>query len=153
MNDGPIVVEGIYTASIEKVWKAITDKDDMKQWYFDIAEFEPEVGFEFQFTAGPKERPYLHLCKITEVLAGKRITYSWRYSGYEGISYVTFDLFPEGDQTRLRLTHAGLETFPKSNPDFVKEAFVEGWTSIVEQSLKDFVETKSIQSTASVKAN
>ncbi len=122
----------------------MTDKDQMKQWYFDIAEFKPEVGFEFQFEGGNEDKCYLHLCKITEVAADKKLTYSWRYDGYEGNSFVTFELFAEGDKTRLKLTHEGLETFPLSNPDFAKENFVAGWTDIIGSSLKEFVEKSNI---------
>src|SRR6185295_6121124 len=108
--------------------------------YFDLPKFKPEVGLEFQFSAGKDEKQYLHLCKITEVITGKKLTHSWRYDGYEGNSFVTFELFPEGNKTRLRLTHEGLETFPKSNPDLAKENFAEGWTSIIGTSLKEFLE-------------
>ncbi len=140
MNNEPFVIERTYNAPVEKVWKAITDKDDMKQWYFDLAEFKPEVGFEFTFTGGPPEKCYLHICKITEVVPGKKLTYSWRYDGYEGNSFVTWELFAEGAFTRLKLTHAGLETFPVSNPDLAKENFVKGWNHIVGISLMEFVE-------------
>ena len=142
MKNETIVIERTFDAPIEKVWNAITDKDEMKKWYFDLEEFKPEVGFEFQFTGGTEYKTYLHLCKITEVIAGKKLTHSWRYDGYEGNSFVTFELFEEGDKTRLRLTHEGLETFPANNPDFAKENFVEGWTSIIGSSLKEFLEKK-----------
>jgi len=147
MKNEPFVIERTLNAPIQKVWKALTDKDQMKQWYFDLPEFKPEVGFEFQFSAGPKGKEYLHLCKITEVIAGKKLTHSWRYDGYEGNSFVTFELFAEGQQTRLKLTHAGLETFPKSNPDLAKENFAQGWTSILDASLKEFVEKQNTPST------
>ena len=62
---------------------------------------------------------YHHICKITEVDPQRKLKYSWRYQGYEGISYVTFELFSEGKATRLKLTHEGLESFPINNPDFV----------------------------------
>ncbi len=140
MKSEPIIIEQTYNAPTTKVWKAISDKNEMKKWYFDLAEFKPEIGFEFQFYGGKEERQYLHLCRITEVVVGKKLTYSWRYDGYEGISYVTFELFNEGNQTRLILTHKGLESFPVSNPDFGKENFVEGWTHIINISLKDFLE-------------
>lgn len=141
MKEEPFVIERRYSAPVEKVWKAITDKDEMKQWYFDLSEFKPVVGFEFQFTGeGHKGEKYLHLCKITDVVPNKKLTYSWRYDGYEGNSFVTFELFEEGDKTRLKLTHEGLETFPMNNPDFAKESFAEGWTYIVGKSLKEFVE-------------
>ncbi len=68
------VTERIYNATVDKVWKAITDKDQMKQWYFDLAEFWPEAGFEFQFYGQGKEgEQYLHLCKITEVIKEKKL--------------------------------------------------------------------------------
>jgi uncharacterized protein YndB with AHSA1/START domain len=140
MNNEPIVIEQDYPVSIESVWQAITDKDAMIQWYFDFPEFKPEVGFEFQFMGGPDEsRQYLHLCKITEVIAYKKLAYSWRYDGYEGITLVTFELIPEENHTKLRLTHVGLETFPASNPDFGRGNFVEGWNWIIGTSLKEYL--------------
>lgn len=140
----PFIIERTYNAPIEKVWKAITDKEDMKQWYFDLEEFKAEPGFEFRFYGGTPEKQYLHLCKVTEVIPGKKLTYSWRYDGYEGNSFVTFELFDEGDKTRLKLTHAGLETFPSGNPDFAKENFIAGWTDLIGRLLKDFVEKSNM---------
>lgn len=79
MNNEPVVIERTFNASAENVWKAITDRNEMKQWYFDLKEFRTEVGFEFQFSGGPSpERQYLHLCKITKVVARKKLTSSWR---------------------------------------------------------------------------
>jgi uncharacterized protein YndB with AHSA1/START domain len=140
MKAEPFVIERVYNAPVEKVWKAITNKDDMKQWYFDLPEFKPEVGFEFQFEGKNEDRCYLHLCKITEVIAGRKLTCSWRYDGYEGNSFVSFELFPEGNKTRLRLTHEGLETFPINNPDFAKKNFVAGWTELIGTQLQNHVE-------------
>lgn len=145
MKHQPFVIEGIFNAPVEKLWKAITDKNEMKQWYFDLAEFKPEPGFEFRFEGGePGKKPYLHLCKITEVIPGKKLTYSWRYDGYAGNSFVTFELFEEaGNKTRLKLTHKGLETFPVENPDLAKENFAQGWNQIIGVSLKEFIERTS----------
>jgi uncharacterized protein YndB with AHSA1/START domain len=140
MKTEPFVIERTYNASVEKVWKALTDKDQMKQWYFDLAAFKPEVGFEFQFVGGTPEKSYVHLCKITEVQVNKKLTHSWRYEGYEGNSFVTWELFSEGKQTRVKLTHAGLETFPVSNPDFAAKNFIAGWNEILGKNLKEFVE-------------
>lgn len=148
MKDEPFIIERTFNVSIEKVWKAITEKDEMKQWYFDLSEFMPEVGFGFQFYAGDAKNQWLHVCKITEIVAGKKLTYSWRYDGYPGISFVTFELFNEGNlpngmagKTRLKLTHAGLESFPGDTvPELKKENFAEGWTEIIGTNLKEFLE-------------
>lgn len=143
MSSEPIVIERTFDAPIEKVWRAITDKDQMKQWYFDIAEFKSKVGYEFRFLGGDEGRSYAHVCKITEVAVDKRLSYSWQYEKYEGNSFVTFELFAEGDKTKLKLTHEGLEIFPMNNPDFAKESFVAGWTYIIGTSLKEFAEKLS----------
>ncbi len=139
METTPFVIERTYNAPADKVWQAITDKDKMRQWYFDLKEFKPEVGFEFQFSGGSKEKTYLHLCKITEVITGRKLTHSWQYDGYPGESFVTFELFPEGDKTRLKLTHAGIETFPAER-DFSRESFTKGWTHIIGKSLLEYLE-------------
>ena len=141
MKKDDVIVEQVYNAPVEKVWKALTDREQMKQWYFDIAAFKPEVGFEFSFTGQGKDcETYIHLCRITEVVFEKKLVYSWRYEGFEGNSLVSFELFPEGDKTRLTLTHSALETFPSGHPAFLRENFAEGWTHIVQTSLKNFVE-------------
>jgi len=77
----PTVIERTFDAPAGRVWQAITDKNLMKEWYFDLAEFRPEVGFEFQFSGGTETRQYLHLCRITEVTPQKSLTHSWRYDG------------------------------------------------------------------------
>nr|MBA4167403.1 SRPBCC domain-containing protein [Chitinophagaceae bacterium] len=122
------------------VWKALTDKDQMKQWYFDISSFRPEVGFEFSFVGGREEQSYKHLCRVTQAVPNKKLAYTWRYEGYEGDSEVTFELFAEGSSTRLKLTHQGLETFPQNNEDFARTSFTEGWTAITGTMLKNFLE-------------
>jgi uncharacterized protein YndB with AHSA1/START domain len=99
------------------------------------------VGCEFEFEGGEEGRKFLHHCRVTRVVPEKELAYSWRYAGYEGDSLVTFSLFPEGDKTRLRLTHTGLETFPPIK-DFARGNFLMGWTDIIGSSLKKFVETR-----------
>ena len=140
MKSEPVVKEVLLKTPALKVWKAITEKEQMKEWYFDLKEFKPEVGFEFQFEGGPDDRIYLHICKITEVVPVKRLSYSWRYNGYPGDSLVTFELFEDGTKTRLKLTHKNLESFGTENPDFAKENFVEGWNMIIGKNIKEFVE-------------
>ena len=139
MSAQPFVIDRIYNAPVERVWQAITDNNKMKEWYFDIPDFKPEVGFEFTFDGGSEEKTYVHLCKVIEVIEGKKLSHTWRYKDYEGDSVVTWELFPEGDKTRLVLTHTGLETFPPLK-DFARESFTAGWTEIVGRMLKEYVE-------------
>jgi len=141
MKTEALILERTYHAPISKVWRAITNRDQMVQWYFDLKEFKPEVGFEFQFEAGDKGDMFLHKCVVTAVEEGRKIAYTWSYPELsDGISEVTFELFEEGDHTRLKLTHTGLESFPQDHPSFARTSFNAGWTHILGISLKEFVE-------------
>lgn len=139
MSAQPFVIDRIYNAPADRVWQAITDNSKMKEWYFDIPDFKPVVGFEFTFTGGTEDKTYVHLCRVTEVVEGRKLSHTWKYEGYEGESEVTWELFPQGDKTKVVLTHTGLETFPPLK-DFAKENFEAGWTDIVGRMLKEYVE-------------
>jgi uncharacterized protein YndB with AHSA1/START domain len=136
MKNRTIIEERLFDVPAGKVWKAITDRDEMARWYFDLREFRAEPGFQFTFTGGPSpEKQYVHLCEVLEVVPERKLSYSWRYEGYEGSSVVTFELLPRGRQTLLKLTHEGLGTFPHDNGDFAITNFEAGWKSIIQSSL------------------
>lgn len=139
MSTKPFIIERTFNAPVSLLWKVLTNKDEMKKWYFDLKEFKAEKGFKFQFVGGPPERQYVHLCEITEVIKEKKLSYSWCYEGYEGYSVVTFELFENGNQTTLKLTHIGIETFP-AIPDFAPQNFAEGWKHIVTISLEKYLQ-------------
>jgi len=127
-----IILERTFDAPVARVWKALTDVQQMRQWYFELEEFKPEPGFEFEFVVEHERNSYHHLCRVTEA-------YTWRYKGEPGDSLVTFELSPEGEKTRLKLTHTGIETFPKT-PAYARKNFEAGWTAIIGSELKQFVE-------------
>ena len=134
-----VIVERTLDAPVARVWQALTDVDQMREWYFDLKEFKPQVGFEFEFVVEHEGTTYHHLCRVTEVMQQKKIAYTWRYKGEPGDSLVTIELFNEGDNTRLKLTHTGIETFPKT-PAYARKNFEQGWTQIIGTELKEFVE-------------
>jgi uncharacterized protein YndB with AHSA1/START domain len=136
-----IIIERTFNAPVARVWKALTDVDQMREWYFDLKEFKPEVGFEFEFVVEHEGNTYHHLCRVTEVAPQKKIAYTWRYKGEPGNSLVTIELSPDGARTRLKLTHTGIETFPKT-PAYARKNFEAGWTAIIGTELKQFVEQK-----------
>ena len=141
MNTNPIVVEQTFNAPIAVVWKAITDKEQMRQWFFEtMTDFKPESGFETQFNVRCEDRDYLHLWKVTDVVAEKRIAYGWRYGGYPGNSTVVWELSETPNGTKLLLTHEGHETFPQDDPVFSRKSGQAGWDYFVCESLKAFLE-------------
>jgi uncharacterized protein YndB with AHSA1/START domain len=138
----PIIKEVTIQAPASVIWEAITNKAQMKEWYFDMAGFAPEVGNEFTFTGHNEGKTYLHLCKVTEVVEHKKIAYTWRYDDAPGNSLVTFELFEENGATRVKLTHTGIETFG-TDPAYAKKNFVAGWNQIIGVSLPEYIQRKS----------
>lgn len=139
----PVVIEKHYPVAVDRVWKALTDKEQMKQWYFDPDAFRPEVGFSFSFPGqGHKGEKYLHRCVITEVTPHQLLQYSWAYESHPGYSLVTFRLKEENGGTTLTLTHHGLDSFPANNPDFAVTSFTAGWTELITRLLFNFLTGK-----------
>jgi len=138
-NTDPLIVEKVLNAPAAKVWDALTDINQITQWYFKIADFKPEVGFEFEFIGTDGTTEYLHKCVITAAIPNKKLAYTWRYEGNPGLSEVSFDLTADGDAAKVKITHTGLETFPQTSA-FDRSNFNGGWNHILGVSLKDFVE-------------
>jgi len=141
MANSDVHIQITLEAPLRKVWRAISDKDDMQQWYFELPEFIPAIGYTFSFSSGPSEQEqYLHLCEVTQAIPEQELAYSWRYDGYEGVSYVRFQLSESDGATLLSFSHTGLDSFPKNEPNLAAENFKAGWQSIITESLKAYVE-------------
>ncbi|WP_031529529.1 SRPBCC family protein [Dyadobacter crusticola] len=139
MSD-PLVREFTYNVPIEKAWKALTNKEEMKIWYFpQLRHFEPVVGFKFEFD--DDNAGYQKEWIVTKVMEGKTLAHSWAYKGYPGTSDVVFDLFSENEKTRLRVTQTQLESFP-DHPHFRRERFEIGWDNLLGQNLRKLLETE-----------
>jgi len=135
------MIEQPFHFSIKIVWSAITELNQMKQWFFEnIPSFKPEVGFDTGFIVENEGRVFPHLWKITEVAAPKKITYSWSYEGYPGKAFVTFELDEINNGTKLTLTNSVTESFPEDIPEFTLESCRAGWIYFIQQRLKAYLE-------------
>lgn len=140
-SSAPLIKESLLNAKPSHIWKALTDKDELKQWCFDIKTFKPEAGFEFEFYGEKDGQKFLHLCRVLEVEMEKKMKWLWTYKNVPGNTYVSFELFPEELQTRFRLTHEGLENLPQ-NENYARQNFVEGWNMIIGKLLPEFLSKK-----------
>jgi len=62
MDSTPIVIERTFNAPIEKIWKALTDINQMRQWYFpQLEDFKPQEGFETQFNVHHEGKDFLQV--------------------------------------------------------------------------------------------
>lgn len=140
MHDNVVVKQRV-NAPVEKVWSALTDKPQMKEWYFDIPDFELGMHNEFNFYEPGEEQKFHHHGEILEIIPQSKLKHSWSYPEFsKERTLVKWELQPDGDGTLVTLTHKGLENFDHLGQDFSHNSFEEGWKGIVGKSLKDYVE-------------
>lgn len=137
----PITVQYKINAPAGKVWNALTDKNEMKSWYFDIQDFVLETGKEFNFYEPGEAKKYHHQCKILEIIPNQKLKHTWAYPELsEAVTTVTWELQEEDTGTLLTLTHENTDGFNGLGENFSKESFTEGWNGIIGQSLKEYLE-------------
>ena len=74
-SDKPIVVEEEFNKNIDTVWKAITEPEQMRKWFFEnIPDFKLVVGFKIEFNVESGERSFLHKWRIMRVAPKRRKT-------------------------------------------------------------------------------
>jgi uncharacterized protein YndB with AHSA1/START domain len=91
-------------ASPQRVFQALTTKEDLERWFLVKAEVDLRPGGAIRFEWGPG---MFEVGKILVCEPPHRLSYSWE--AFEaGPTTVTFELTGENDGTRLRLTHTGI---------------------------------------------
>lgn len=140
MENDPVVKEAVFEVPAEKVWRAITNTDEMEHWYFTIDEFKAEPGFEFKMYGERKGVKFPISCTVQEAVLNKVLSYTWSYDDFPAETLVRFELKAMDKHTELRLTHIGLENIPPDNAYLSVQNHREGWDFIIDSSLKQYLE-------------
>ncbi|WP_284653124.1 SRPBCC family protein [Flavobacterium terrisoli] len=131
-----------YKAPVETLWKVITEREHLKQWYFDFAEdWELKVGQQFDWSAGDNEcNQWLHRGVMLEIIPNKKLSHSWEYPGHSGTSVVTWELHPiDKNNTELHFSHVFTVPFDVTEPAFKRENFEMGWNEILNNLLVNYL--------------
>ncbi len=114
----------------------------MKEWYFDIPDFELRVGSSFNFYEPGDDRQFHHRCIIKEIVPERKFSHTWTHPSHsKGESLVTWLLKEENGTTEVTLQHKGIENLADGGPDFAPENFRVGWKELM-ASLKNHVQGK-----------
>jgi uncharacterized protein YndB with AHSA1/START domain len=102
--------------SPEKVWRALTDPALLAEWLLPVVEGTLEPGAAFTF----KTQPYPGWdgtvnCRVLEIDAHKKLSYTWVVGDMVLDTVVTFTLTPTASGTRLSLVQSGFKPDQKQN--------------------------------------
>lgn len=115
-------------APASAIWLALTDTAQMKEWYFDIPDFELREGAVFNFFEPGGANLFHHRCKILEIVPEKKFSHTWTHPDRtNGISVVTWFLNEKDGATEVVLEHKGTENFYDAGPEFAPENYQMGW--------------------------
>lgn len=142
-KEHPIHLEKEVDASPAKVWKALTNQEDLKEWYFDFeGRFRAEPGQEFTWEAGPSDdKMWLHKARVIDVVPDQKLSHTWEYLGYSGQAILTWKLKElPGGKTLINTRFEFTEPFDPSEKALRRKNFMEGWKHIVLHSLPEYLQ-------------
>lgn len=130
-----IVKKAVFNAPIQKVWDAVATSEGLAAWFMPN-DFQPVEGHEFHLDAGQFG---MSPCKVTKVNPPNSLSFNW---GKDWT--ITFQLTEQDGKTNLTLIHSGWEL--EKTTEFgaphsaVRNNMDNGWTGLVEKSLRGYVE-------------
>ena len=135
----------VIDASPEVVFKAITDPDELTNWFPDQAILEPKVGGRMKFSFRKEENSECrqgstHEGTITEFIPDKKISYTWEDSKEADFSrtVVTWELEEiDHKKTKVELVHSGFTG--KEGGKLSSKEHDQGWTYFIGR-LKEYSE-------------
>lgn len=127
-------------ASPKTVFKALTDENELTQWFPDQAVLEPKIGGKMKFTflarkAENLDRDFYPRGEILEFEPDKKLSYSWIPEGVPDFpkTIVTWTLEKIAEnKTRVKLVHSGFT----GKPHEMQKEHTKGWEFFSERLSK-----------------
>jgi uncharacterized protein YndB with AHSA1/START domain len=124
-----LVISRNYPASVERVFKAWTDANQLGQWfaptddYTTKADVDLRVGHEYRIAITHKGgNVHTILGTYRLIQPPSKLVYTWRWEGGPmADTLVTVDFAPEGEATKVTITH---EKFTNTED---RDKHNEGW--------------------------
>jgi len=133
----------------EKLWEALTSGDfSQKYWFGFRVEVEQKVGGRIRIVPpqGMEEKGD-HAGEVLACEKYRRLTYTWnvkdapeKAAKRDGLSRVTYELTPMGEQVKLRLIHENLLPEDVVADPNTFQGINNGWPAVI-SSLKSLLET------------
>jgi uncharacterized protein YndB with AHSA1/START domain len=131
-----IVEEVTYAHPIDKVWRALTERELLDRWLM-ATDFEPRIGHRFTFTTDPAPGFSGRIeCVVDELDPPNRLGFTWWGGGGNPRTHVRMTLrATTASETTLRLEHDGFASRGLRGA-VIRQFMKSGWrTRLLRQQL------------------
>lgn len=128
MND-VIIKEQVLEHSIDKVWRAISIGEELSSWFIE-ADFKPEPGYRYTFTAGP-EKDCTQITGVVKEADPYTLVYTWIVENTDVETTVRWSLEALEGKTKLTLEHSGISNYTDDTAVKMFGHFSAGWDNCV----------------------
>lgn len=132
-NESTLTVKRTINADKETIFKALTDEEIMKKWFFAgpdgwsaTVKSKAKVGEEYKIDMHGENDTYTHTGTFKEVVPNDKIVFTWNSKSVQD-TLVTITLTEQNGGTEVKLVH---EFMPSKE---MKENHTKGWTVILER--------------------
>jgi uncharacterized protein YndB with AHSA1/START domain len=137
MSDRTIELSTNIEAPPDRVFRALTDADELTRWFPSSAESDPRPGgaFSYRFEFDDAAKDHTYEGEYLDVSANERVAYPWQ--ARLGTTEVELTVRPSGAGAEVRLAHSGWGE--GGEWDASVEMHREGWGFFL-ANLKAYVE-------------
>ncbi|PLR89134.1 SRPBCC family protein [Bacillus sp. T33-2] len=130
-----IIRKEVFNAPIGKVWDAVATSEGLAAWFMPN-DFQPVEGHEFHLNAAQFG---MSPCKVTKLDPANTLSFNW---GKDWT--LTFHLKEVDGRTELTIMHSGWDADKVTEfgapHSVVRNNMENGWTGLVDKSLRQYVE-------------
>ena len=120
-----LVIEKKLPHKPEKIWRALTQGDLVKEWLMDN-DFAPSIGHEFNFRSAPMHGwDGIIRCEVLAVEPYSTLSYSWGALGLESV--IVWTLVEIEGGTLLRMEQSGF----RADQDAAYQGATYGWQKFI----------------------
>ena len=134
-------------ASPDRVFRALTDADDLTRWFASSAKSDPKTGgrYTFEYAFDDASRNHATDGEYRAATPGKSVAYSWPAGHAKHPTEVAFTLAPKDGGTEVTLVHSGW----KADAEASMKEHDMGWGFFL-SNLKSYLEEGKDQRAAAM---
>ena len=122
--------EKVYDHSIDKVWKAISEAEEISAWFIK-ADFKPEVGYHYTFESTGEN--CTAITGIVKQASPYTLIYTWVVQNTSVETTVKWNLEESDGKTKLTLEHSGIAAYEGETAVAMFNSFNGGWDNCISE--------------------